>query len=642
MAVTSCVITDTLPADSTPKSFTRSGFGTPDAAIVIIGRANTVNNPQPEFDVSIGFWDGTNQYAASAHAIDNLDTTITSRFRYSNRIGGFRYHDGTNYVNIAQWTIANVTDGVQFTLTDDNTGAGHHATVILFKGLTNKKVGTFAFPGTASEVDVSDVGFKPDVVFMVDPVSGTAYSTALAESAEGSHINFGVAHNSSADVISQAGVTFASYNAVGTSQVNTSIHDKILRRWYADSTPASFTTSISAFDANGFSVTPSGATSSRPFYLALELPDPDDAYVGIIDSKTSTGTQAYTGVGFTPLAILLASTTETAINQSSTSPTGALYFGATDGTEEQSIIWMDQDAQNVSNVASRADTANVLNLRFHDDTVDAVAAYSSFDSDGWTLNYSDGSSSARKILAFAIGDSTAGGGGATGTLSVSLSDVTVSAAGALTIAGSASNTLAAVGLSGAGAVAIAGSASNTLGAATLSASGSVLSGVTGNLAQTLAAATLAGSGAVAITGSLAQTLLAAALSGAGAVAVQGAAANTLGGASLAASGNVGSVPITGDLAVTLSNLAAAGAGAVEVTGSLAQTLNNAALAAGGAVLITGSLAQALANAGLVAAGGDAVLVIGSLDGTLRAYPALSGTLELDAALVANLRLRQGT
>ena len=60
---------------------------------------------------------------------------------------------------------------------------------------------------------------------------------------------------------------------------------------------------------------------------------------------------------------------------------------------------------------------------------DAVADLDSFDSDGWTLNYSDGSASARKMLAFAIGDSTAGGGAPT------LSDLKAASITATTVQG---------------------------------------------------------------------------------------------------------------------------------------------------------------------------------------------------------------
>lgn len=223
------------------------------------------------------------------------------------------------------------------------------------------------------------------------------------------------------------------------------------------------------------------------------------------------------------------------------------------------------------------------------------------------------------------------GGGATGSLSVTLADVTVSASGALSIAGSASNTLAAVGLSGAGAVAIAGSASNALAAATLSASGSVISGISGSLAQTLGAASLtgagavavnaslsqlladaalSGSGAVSISGVLSQVLADAALSGAGAVAIAGAAANTLSDASLVASGYVGSVPITGNLSQTLGAVTASGAGQISIAGALAQTLGAVAVAGAGALPITGQAVVTLAGAPVSATGG--VLIQGSL------------------------------
>jgi hypothetical protein len=141
-------------------------------------------------------------------------------------------------------------------------------------------------------------------------------------------------------------------------------------------------------------------------YLALELADPDDAYVGIVDSKTSTGTQAYTGTGFTPQALMLWQTLNTSVGITQGS---SLSLGATDGSRHRALSIYDRDAQSTTSSASEANLSNPLFIEDNTGATDAIAAYSSFDSNGWTLNFSDGSASARKILAIAIGDSTAGG-----------------------------------------------------------------------------------------------------------------------------------------------------------------------------------------------------------------------------------------
>ena len=103
-----------------------------------------------------------------------------------------------------------------------------------------------------------------------------------------------------------------------------------------------------------------------------------------------------------------------------------------------------------------------------------------------------------------------------GTLSLSLDDATLSAAGAsgtASITGTLSATLADAGVAASGNLPIAGTLSATLGAATFSASGALP--IAGSLSTTLASTTLAASGNLPITGTLSGTLDALTLAGSG-------------------------------------------------------------------------------------------------------------------------------
>lgn len=281
-----------------------------------------------------------------------------------------------------------------------------------------------------------------------------------------------------------------------------------------------------------------------------------------------------------------------------------------------------------------------------------------------------GRNNASRTYRFEVVEWPSSASGVTGSLAVTLADISVSAAGALTVSGSASNTLAALGISASGAVAVTGSASAALSAATLSAAGAVavvgtaspalaavsLSGagtvgsspisgalsvaladvlaaasgavaitgaagvsigslglsaagavaVTGSASNALGAASLAAAGVVGITGAAANQLGPASLTGAGAVALTGAAAVTLGAASLSGAGVVGSAPITGTLGVTLGGVAAAGNATVLISGALAQALASASLSGTGALPISGALSVPL---GAVAVGANGALAI---------------------------------
>jgi hypothetical protein len=218
-------------------------------------------------------------------------------------------------------------------------------------------------------------------------------------------MSFGAAHNNSSDSVSQGCVAWGDLDAQATMLVNAKISDQYCLQ-QAINNAESVYASAGSFDASGFTLTYASNSAVRYFaYLALELPDPDDAYVAIKDSKTSTGTQAYTGAGFTPDLLFLLQTALTSANSLATSDVGSISIGVAQGTSEVCTIFGSQDAAADSNTYSRRDESNILNIRDHADSVDAVAALDTFDSDGWTLNYSDGSASARKMLAIAIGNS---------------------------------------------------------------------------------------------------------------------------------------------------------------------------------------------------------------------------------------------
>jgi hypothetical protein len=136
----------------------------------------------------------------------------------------------------------------------------------------------------------------------------------------------------------------------------------------------------------------------------------------------------------------------------------------------------------------------------------------------------------------------AAGGGATGTLAVTLGGVTCSATGA---------------------VAVQGQAAVTLGSITASAAGTVA--VAGTLGVTLGPVGVAASGTVAVAGALGVTLDPAALAAAGAAAVTGSLSVTLGGVSLAAAGQ--GPGVTAALAVTLGPVTLSAAGTVTTPGA---------------------------------------------------------------------------
>jgi hypothetical protein len=398
MAVKAAVAVGTLPtSNGSYTDFTVADFGTPDAAIIIVSNASSSSNPAANAVLSVGFWTASAQHVMSGTSLDAKTTSETFRRSLATDVVLVL---GSTAITSTECSAASTTNGLRITKDSGSSSLARYATVILLAGLTNEYVGSINLGTGTSAINVTDPGFRADLVFLCSiSASGTSV---------GDHVywSFGAAHIDAANNVSQAAAFVGSENGLADSNTYSQIRDDCAVGSLFQSA-IDWRASIGAH-ASGFTITPSANSGSDlAYYLAIELPDPDDAFVDIVDSKTSTGDQAYTGTGFTPQLLILAQTYATALDTSINH--GFLAIGAGGpATTERCLDYTDEDAQASSDSESEADLSNILRIKSGDGADDAIAALSSFDSDGWTLNYSDGSSSARKILAIAIGDSSTG------------------------------------------------------------------------------------------------------------------------------------------------------------------------------------------------------------------------------------------
>lgn len=181
--------------------------------------------------------------------------------------------------------------------------------------------------------------------------------------------------------------------------------------------------------------------------------------------------------------------------------------------------------------------------------------------------------------------------GATGSAAVTLGAIASSAAGSVAIDGDASVSLGSLTPTAAGAVEVEGAAAVTLGGPAVSGAGVVGSTpIDGDAAITLGAVTVSAVGDVDVAGAAAVTLGAVTSSADGDVAVQGASAVTLGAVTASAAGDV---DVAGQAAVTLGAPSVAAVGDVDVKGASAVTLGGPAAYGAGDVDVSGAAAVTL-------------------------------------------------
>lgn len=102
----------------------------------------------------------------------------------------------------------------------------------------------------------------------------------------------------------------------------------------------------------------------------------DKVAVGNITINSGTGTQSFTGVGFTPRLLILFGT------EGSDGSVGRLMIGASDGTNEYAACIRADSTDGQRN----SGTTLYRLLNDNDGTADATGTLDSFDSDGFTID----------------------------------------------------------------------------------------------------------------------------------------------------------------------------------------------------------------------------------------------------------------
>lgn len=131
---------------------------------------------------------------------------------------------------------------------------------------------------------------------------------------------------------------------------------------------------------------------------------------------TATGTQAVSGLGFSPKCVLIASIGNVAITNTTVANDAKISVGGADRTRQGHAVAACTAAANPSVCVTKYDTTNIVtavtaNATAASSTIDAQAALQSIDADGFTLNWTTADATQREYIWLALGDVPAAGGG---------------------------------------------------------------------------------------------------------------------------------------------------------------------------------------------------------------------------------------
>lgn len=386
MAQSVCVVRATLSAtNGGTTDFTKEGFGTPSAAIIIAGEANTTSNPAVNARLSIGFWewDSGTDVSSAIFSQDGLTTMNAHRGALTGTGVLMTSSPGV----AARYGISPLSDGIRITMEEDNTSLFRYCTVIMFSGIS-AKIGTIDIGAIAQDAaqESSSLGFAPSLVLFA--------TTGITESASAQHaaLSFGFA-----SATGQRMIAFGSQYGVGNEVANILFQDNRcaalvtadIMNWAAE---------VTTFGSDTFHLTKRDADlGGSPLYF-LALGGASISFdIGTLTTRTTNGTDQISTT-INPDALILALSTATGTTLETDADANGFMIGLADdnGQYAHNISVQDAIAAANSNSAASVDEAIDLDTSVGNARTDMVNATVVFNTTNFEITYSLANSTARK------------------------------------------------------------------------------------------------------------------------------------------------------------------------------------------------------------------------------------------------------
>jgi hypothetical protein len=380
-----------LTAETSTGQKSYTGVGFQPKLVIFFGTEQTADGVAAELSAFFGAAASATGRHSTAIAHDDEVATVNCGTHHSDAHCITILSNGTPTVQTTADFVSMDADG--FTLDWDAVSGSAHIVRFLALGgdaLTNVKVDKFATATSAGAQGVTGVGFQPDGLLLIQ--AGMTSATVLPGTRVGTYPSIGGANSSSSmgcsSIRADDGGADASF---GTYQQGDELNS---------ARGITNTCTLTSFDSDGFTVNWSAVsvTARHAFYVAIKGMS---VKVGVETQKGATGTKATTGVGFKPKALLVLGSNKIASDVDVTGQM-TLTIGASDGTRE-GCVWVGADKPSNSQADNATDSAKVLQHRSLSGTLVAEADVSSFDSDGFTLDWTTADTTGRQFVYIAFG-----------------------------------------------------------------------------------------------------------------------------------------------------------------------------------------------------------------------------------------------
>lgn len=390
------------PGTASPTTASVTGLSFQPEVVIFFWNMLTANGSAGHSEQGIGWAiaSGTNnQMAIGVSSEDVVTTSNVDRYGKNTTCIYHRLYDGTEALSatFTQFT----SDGFDTSFSTTTSGVDIHywcagGDITNTYSTTVNKSGNLSVPVAQA---LTGFGFEPDFVLIaMDSVTADDGGSAVA-----SKLSVGMASNYGG-TLSQGVVTQFRNEAAGTSATASTQDTTNVIRMHTGGAEST-TTTITSFDSDGITLshTVNDAQSLRMRILAIKggkwqvLP---------FLQKTSTGSKAYAGAGFTPKGGLFFGFNNAA--SGAITATASITIGATDGTNVGCIWTGDNNGSALMVADQNSDTTKLLKsmtaVVLVAPTTEAAATLTSLDSDGFTLNWGTADGTARQWLGVLAGN----------------------------------------------------------------------------------------------------------------------------------------------------------------------------------------------------------------------------------------------
>ena len=356
------------------------------------------------FSMSIAFCDGTNNKARVYHMDNRTGHTAVSSLS-DNAV--YLKTTATATVQAKATHSSFTSDGaiINWTVNDSSTVI----ISVLFIGgsdVTDFVVGDFGVKtSTGSQTVSTSIGSTPKLALFI-PHGVTSMGSSLTT---GGDIAFGGAVSSS----SKFAWAIHNRNDDGTDHSDSIIYNsKCISRLDQSQTALVFDyeADFTAFTASGFTINVTNAPSVANLcsYLLISGSSTVNFSINNTTQKTSTGSQAFTGTGFQPVALMVTGTAQTSINASVETGSMDISIGAASAAAEAGAQAFSEVSASAQTTCSYCNTGKAYSTvaaatTATSSSVDGEASLTSLDSDGATINWSTSPGTADRIALIYFG-----------------------------------------------------------------------------------------------------------------------------------------------------------------------------------------------------------------------------------------------